>query len=47
MPLTRFRVFGMFAAARTKLVEAQPIFDVFLIFAGVVVALFTIGARQN
>ena len=47
LPLARFRVFSVLAAARTKLVEAQPVFDVLLVFAGVVIAFFAIGTRQN
>ena len=40
-------MFGVFAAARTKLVKAQPILHILLVFAGVVIAFFAIGARQN
>jgi hypothetical protein len=45
--LSRFRVFGVLAAARTKFVEAQPIFNVLFVFTGVVIAFFAIGTRQD
>ena len=44
--LSRFRVFGVLAATRTELLQAQAIFDVFLIFRRLVIALLAVGARQ-
>ena len=45
--LARFRVFGVCAATRTKLLETQAFFDVFLVLRRLVVALFAIAARQR
>jgi hypothetical protein len=44
-PLSRFRVFGMFAAARTELVQTQPFLHVLLVFAGLIIALFALITR--
>lgn len=47
--LSRFRVFGMLAAARTKLVQTQPILHVLFILAGLIVAFLALITcqRQN
>ncbi len=39
-------MFGMLAAARAELLQAQAIFDVFLVFRCLVIALLAVGARQ-
>ena len=45
--LARFRVFGVRAATRAKLLETQTLFDVFLVLRRLIVALFAIGASQR
>ncbi len=45
--LARFRVFGVCAATGAKLLEAQTLFDVFLVLRRLIVALFAIGACER
>jgi hypothetical protein len=45
--LSRFRVFGVLAAARAVLLEPQAILHVFLVLARLVIALFAIATRHR